>query len=543
MATNSITLDVILKDIDKTAEELKDTYVKNLKKVSESAFKKTATRVINDMLETKHTDMWKYGDDDRTKAQIEQVNNRINSAIAAAYKKYVEEYNKAKLIKTQAEEAAKKAAAITVDFDPYVENGGSVKAKSYIDVAVPDTIDKKTGKNVIQKKSQLSIYHATNNSYSGCDIVCTVDFPTNTGKSVSTTFGTLQTISYSIHQEKTPVRVLGNMNAKDWVFGPRTIAGSLVFAVLNKHWLVDIYDQLYDNAEMKGWHFIADEIPPFNITISFANEYGFDSRMAIYGVRLLNEGQTMSINDLYIENTYQFVASDINYMDSLGNYQRGESKIAKSQGVITVETATSKVREKKMVEASKGANSGISNEEMTLEKAMKLLEFTEDTWNKLFQENNKSPKLTKEAALKNLESAYKKILADKNFISDKGNKNTVKHYYETALKMVDELYAKAKEANGAKEEEAAADHPYIVKSILEFDDLKWTGYKNTSSSIQEAYNSYKKELDAGLERAKQRLDTGLFTENDYAYAKALYAESVKKLNEKMPKEEEAAADA
>ena len=34
MATNSITLDVILKDIDKTAEELKDTYVKNLKKVS-----------------------------------------------------------------------------------------------------------------------------------------------------------------------------------------------------------------------------------------------------------------------------------------------------------------------------------------------------------------------------------------------------------------------------------------------------------------------------------------------------------------------------
>ena len=87
MATNSITLDVILKDIDKTAEELKDTYVKNLKKVSESAFKKNATRVFNDMLETKHTDMWKYGDDDRTKAQIEQVNNRINSAIAAAYKK------------------------------------------------------------------------------------------------------------------------------------------------------------------------------------------------------------------------------------------------------------------------------------------------------------------------------------------------------------------------------------------------------------------------------------------------------------------------
>ena len=34
MATNSITLDVILKDIVQTANDLKDTYVSNLKKVS-----------------------------------------------------------------------------------------------------------------------------------------------------------------------------------------------------------------------------------------------------------------------------------------------------------------------------------------------------------------------------------------------------------------------------------------------------------------------------------------------------------------------------
>ena len=268
MATNSITLDVILKDIVKTANDLKDTYVNNLKKVSESAFKKSAERVINDMLEKKHTDMWKYGDDDRTKEQIEAVNKKIEEAVNAAYDTYLKEYNTEKLKKTKAEEQARKNAAITIDFDPYVENGGTVKAISYLDKAVANTIDKSTGKNVVQKKQQLSIYHATNNAYSGCDIVCTVDFPTTTGKSVSTTFGTLQTISYSIHQEKTPVRVLGNMNAKDWVFGPRTIAGSLVFAVLNKHWLVDIYDQLYDNAEMKGWHFIADEIPPFNIILN-----------------------------------------------------------------------------------------------------------------------------------------------------------------------------------------------------------------------------------------------------------------------------------
>ena len=47
-------------------------------------------------------------------------------------------------------------------------------------------------------------------------------------------------------------------------------------------------------------YYIADEIPPFDITISFANEYGYDSRMALYGVRLLNEGQSMATNDIYI---------------------------------------------------------------------------------------------------------------------------------------------------------------------------------------------------------------------------------------------------
>lgn len=435
MATNSITLDVILKDIVKTANDLKDTYVSNLKKVSENAFKKSAKRVINDMLDKKHTDMWKYGDDDRTKEQIEAVNKKIEEAVNAAYDIYLKEYNTEKLKKTKAEEQARKNAAITIDFDPYVENGGTVKAISYLDKAVANTIDKSTGKNVVQKKQQLSIYHATNNAYSGCDIVCTVDFPTTTGKSVSTTFGTLQTISYSIHQEKMPVRVLGNMNAKDWVFGARTIAGSLVFAVLNKHWLVDIYDQLYENAEMKGWHFITDEIPPFNITISFANEYGFDSRMAIYGVRLINEGQTMSVNDLYIENTYQFVANDINYMDSLSSYQKGESKIASSPGIINIETANSKSRSKNkevIAASSKEENNGAAVNK-TLEAAKKDLEFTQEIWNKYLVRNSFDLGATKKIALEDLDTIHKAYLADSQFVTISGNKESLAQYYKTGI--------------------------------------------------------------------------------------------------------------
>lgn len=175
--------------------------------------------------------------------------------------------------------------------------------------------------------SFVSAYAATNATYSMADMVATVTISTPFGV-FSQRIGEIQSLSYSVFQQKTPVRNIGNMNAKDWVFGPRTIAGSIVFAVFNKHWLMNIYDKIASETggNMRNYHFIADEIPPFDITISFANEYGYDSRMAIYGVRLMNEGQSMSVNDIFVENTYQYVAADIDLMDSLGNYQSKQSR-------------------------------------------------------------------------------------------------------------------------------------------------------------------------------------------------------------------------
>ena len=206
------------------------------------------------------------------------------------------------------------------DEDPYSQQTGTQRIGNR---TYPTYASFLAGRN---QGTNVSGYAGTNNTYSMCDIVCTIDIASNTASNlqehVITTLGKLQTLSYSIYQQKQPVRCLGNMNAKDYVYGQRTIAGSLVFAVFNRHWLVDIYDQLIDKGMMKNWHYVADEIPPFNITISFANEYGYDSKMALYGVRLMTEGQVMSINDIYIENTYQFVATDIEYMDSLNAWQR-----------------------------------------------------------------------------------------------------------------------------------------------------------------------------------------------------------------------------
>lgn len=146
------------------------------------------------------------------------------------------------------------------------------------------------------------------NSYSGCDITVTASLPPINGKAINKyyTLGSLQTLSISTHQDKRPVRSLGVINAKDYVMGPRTIAGSMVFAVFNKHFATEIMNDLGAGT---GYQVVLpDEIPALNITVNFANEYGRMSRMAIYGVKIINEGQVMSINDLYTENTYQFVA-------------------------------------------------------------------------------------------------------------------------------------------------------------------------------------------------------------------------------------------
>lgn len=155
----------------------------------------------------------------------------------------------------------------------------------------------------------------TYNSYSGCDMVATLQVSSHSGlKNHIYTLGSLQTISISTHQDKRPVRSLGNINAKEYTMGQRTIAGSLVFAVFDKHFADDIFKDSISNinkTENKpiSTIILPDELPPFDITISYANEYGHTSRMALYGVRLINEGQVMSINDIYTENTYQFVAT------------------------------------------------------------------------------------------------------------------------------------------------------------------------------------------------------------------------------------------
>jgi hypothetical protein len=175
-----------------------------------------------------------------------------------------------------------------------------------------------------------STYGKINTSYSGADAVATIT-PLGGKPRV---FGEIQTLSYSIYRPTTPVYTLGRINPKGVVRGQRTIAGSLIFTVFDRHVLKSVIDTLdftkdtknADNLynfsdteliEMKR-NMKTDEMPPFDINITFMNEYGRSSTLNIYGVHILTEGQTMSIEDMITENTMQYIAMDIDLMDSTG---------------------------------------------------------------------------------------------------------------------------------------------------------------------------------------------------------------------------------
>lgn len=153
---------------------------------------------------------------------------------------------------------------------------------------------------------------SSNSSYSGTD--CVVIAQVNQDLIV---LGNVLTCTYSIFREKSPVRTLGRSHAKAYTQGPRTIAGSMIFVVFDRHPLYEILKSLnyQDGAPQDRFSTpVADQIPPIDLILWFTNEYGHKSVLRLYGLEFLQEGQTHSINDLYTENTMQYVARDIDVL-------------------------------------------------------------------------------------------------------------------------------------------------------------------------------------------------------------------------------------
>lgn len=206
-------------------------------------------------------------------------------------------------------------------------------------------------------------YTKTYTTFGGSDIVATFN-----GKVI----GELQAITYSITREKVPVYTMGSAEPRSFSRGKRGIAGNLVFVTFNRDALLS---ELSDGPEIQKYQannfaqgdsgalqFVsieewdahmsslasgggsssngttgktpsdlvntykpryADEILPFDITITFANEYGNKASAVLYGVELLNEGTGYSIDAPTSERAYTFVCRSVETMKPIDENNKG----------------------------------------------------------------------------------------------------------------------------------------------------------------------------------------------------------------------------
>ena len=142
-------------------------------------------------------------------------------------------------------------------------------------------------------------------SFSGTDTLAFILMPGCT----PVVIGSLTTISYSMFRNKKPVINIGRTNINGVTRGSRIYAGTMIFTLINQHWLKELQDQIdyiKDFEDLK-----VDELPLFDIMIVSANEYGNAVSMYIFGIDFTDEAQTISVEDLFTENTFSFVARDI----------------------------------------------------------------------------------------------------------------------------------------------------------------------------------------------------------------------------------------
>jgi hypothetical protein len=205
-----------------------------------------------------------------------------------------------------------------------------------------------------------SAYAKTYNSFSGVDIKAVF---------ANTPIAELQAISYSVTREKAPLYTMGAADPRSFSRGKRGIAGTLIFLVFDRHALLGTFGMMSTNESTQlkfmsdkddfkpsfsggieaatgnasslnaltsgtgvspatvgnaivesalvtnldddqevAVPWFSDQIPPFDITLAAANEYGAFAVMRIYGVEILNEGYGVSIDDIVSEQQMTYVA-------------------------------------------------------------------------------------------------------------------------------------------------------------------------------------------------------------------------------------------
>ena len=215
--------------------------------------------------------------------------------------------------------------------------------------------------------AETSVFARSYNSFSGVDIKAVF------GNQV---IAELQAISYSISREKAPIYTMGEADPRSYSRGKRGIAGTLIFIIFDRHPLLSAFGAFQpeanqrllflsdidsvrpeadvtkdissvglanpeqaaasvqvaetnitavDSDQVVAAPWFVDQIPPFDVTLAAANEYGALAVMRIFGIELLNEGYGVSIDDMVSETQYTYVARTLVGWRPLGNVNLTEA--------------------------------------------------------------------------------------------------------------------------------------------------------------------------------------------------------------------------
>lgn len=150
-------------------------------------------------------------------------------------------------------------------------------------------------------------------TYAGSDmrVMLTLSDPTGQGRNLTKQLVELTTLTVSIHRVKSPARACGYINPRGFARHGRTIAGTMILTQFTLDVLTRfLYSQLSTDLSKDSFYLKTDQLPPFDLTLVFCDEYGNSSYRRLLGVDIVDDGTIYSQNDMFTEQTLSYMAAD-----------------------------------------------------------------------------------------------------------------------------------------------------------------------------------------------------------------------------------------
>ena len=162
----------------------------------------------------------------------------------------------------------------------------------------------------------------TYQSYSGSDmrVMLTLSDPTGRGQNLTKQLVEVTTLTVSIHRVKSPARACGYINPRGFARHGRTIAGTIILTQFTLDVMTRfLYGQQSTDLSKDSFYLKCDQLPPFDLTLMFCDEYGNSSTRRLLGVDIVDDGTIYSSNDMFAEQTLSYMAADFTPLAPVNN--------------------------------------------------------------------------------------------------------------------------------------------------------------------------------------------------------------------------------